>query len=255
MLTTPVLHRLVRLAEANGWRLASSVITGSCKASEVCAELCANGRVDELERLHRFTHDWEAAGSLLLRSGDPHAFDAYEAHDRNPPAPSRNTSKVWPRYGSNNTTMATPSRWGVNQLHVDIINQTVRAARLADGQAERSRGGRHRRRRGRLVGDVVATAATTVAAHLDRGRSEPRHLDRHRHRRRWVPDRVPPGRTRRRHPPPGLRHRARPVGVRRHRARLSVRHRDHRHGPGLHRHDSRRPVRRCRRGATATKSA
>ena len=42
---------------------------------------CAPMEVDELQRLHRFTHEWEATASLQLRSGHP-AFAAYEAHDR-----------------------------------------------------------------------------------------------------------------------------------------------------------------------------
>ena len=73
------------LAEANQWRL---VLVGDHRQLQAVgrgglfAELCANGRVDELERLHRFTHPWEATASLQLRSGDPRALDAYEAHDR-----------------------------------------------------------------------------------------------------------------------------------------------------------------------------
>ncbi len=85
MVSTPALHQLVSLAEANQWRL---VLVGDHRQLQAVgrgglfAELCANGRVDQLERLHRFKHDWEAAASLQLRSGDPRALDAYEAHDR-----------------------------------------------------------------------------------------------------------------------------------------------------------------------------
>ena len=85
MISTPALHQLVTLAEANQWRL---VLVGDDRQLQAVgrgglfAELCANGRVDQLERLHRFNHDWEAAASLQLRSGDPRALDAYEAHDR-----------------------------------------------------------------------------------------------------------------------------------------------------------------------------
>ena len=85
MISTPALHQLVSLAEANQWRL---VLVGDDRQLQAVgrgglfAELCANGRVDQLEHLHRFKHDWEAAASLQLRSGDPRALDAYEAHDR-----------------------------------------------------------------------------------------------------------------------------------------------------------------------------
>ena len=85
MLSTPALHQLVTLADRNRWRLA---LVGDPRQLQgvgrggLFAELCANGRVDELERLHRFTHPWEAAASLQLRRGDPAALDAYEAHGR-----------------------------------------------------------------------------------------------------------------------------------------------------------------------------
>ena len=45
-------------------------------------ELCAGGRDEHHETIHRFTHRWEAAASLLLRSGDLRGLDAYEAHGR-----------------------------------------------------------------------------------------------------------------------------------------------------------------------------
>ena len=45
-------------------------------------ELCATGRVEELEQIHRFTEPWEAAASLMLRAGDPRGLDVYEAHGR-----------------------------------------------------------------------------------------------------------------------------------------------------------------------------
>ena len=85
MLSTPDLHRVVTLVAANQWRLA---LIGDPRQLQgvgrggLLDELCANGRVDQLERLHRFKHPWEAAASLLVRSGDPRAFDAYEAHGR-----------------------------------------------------------------------------------------------------------------------------------------------------------------------------
>ena len=85
MLTTPALRQLVELADAHHWRVA---LVGDHRQLQgvgrggLLAELCRNGRVVELERVHRFTHDWEAAASLLLRAGDVRSFDAYEAHGR-----------------------------------------------------------------------------------------------------------------------------------------------------------------------------
>ena len=60
MVSTPALHQLVSLAETNRWRL---VLVGDHRQLQAVgrgglfAELCANGRVDQLEHLHRFTHD------------------------------------------------------------------------------------------------------------------------------------------------------------------------------------------------------
>src|SRR5829696_4567531 len=84
-LSTPALHQLVSLADRNRWRVAlvgdPTQLQGVGRGG-LLAELCVNGRVEQLERLHRFTHTWEAAASLRLRCGDPRGLDAYEAHGR-----------------------------------------------------------------------------------------------------------------------------------------------------------------------------
>ena len=161
MLSTPALHQLVTLAEANRWRL---VLVGDHRQLQAVgrgglfAELCANGRVDELERLHRFTHRWEAAASLLLRSGDPRALDAYEAHDRIIPgsldAHLERMATTWIEHHERGETVALVA--STNE-HVDAINRAVQAARLAAGHLDRDTaapiaGGEHVH-----VGDVVAT--------------------------------------------------------------------------------------------------
>ena len=61
------------------------MITANYKPSVVagCSPRSApQSRAIELERVHRFTHDWEAAASLRLRHGDLRALDAYESHGR-----------------------------------------------------------------------------------------------------------------------------------------------------------------------------
>ena len=85
MLSTPDLYDLIGLVDERRWRLA---LVGDPRQLQavgrggLVAELCSNGRVDSLDRLHRFTHAWEAAASLHLRHGNPQAFDAYECHGR-----------------------------------------------------------------------------------------------------------------------------------------------------------------------------
>jgi hypothetical protein len=161
MLSTPALHQLVLLAEAQRWRL---VLVGDHRQLQAVgrgglfAELCANGRVDQLEQLHRFTHDWEAAASLLLRSGDPRALDAYEAHDRIIPGSIADhlerIALTWIEHRQRGETVDLVAS---TNDHVDAINRWVQAARLDAGHLDGERavpiaGGEHVH-----VGDVVAT--------------------------------------------------------------------------------------------------
>jgi conjugative relaxase-like TrwC/TraI family protein len=137
MLSTPALHQLVSLAEANQWRL---VLVGDHRQLQAVgrgglfAELWANGKVHELERLYRFTHEWEATASLQLRSGDPRALDAYEAHDRIIPGTLDDhlaaMADTWiNRYQHGGTVALVAS----TNDHADAINHAVQAARLAGG--------------------------------------------------------------------------------------------------------------------------
>jgi conjugative relaxase-like TrwC/TraI family protein len=161
MISTPALHQLVTLAEARRWRL---VLVGDDRQLQAVgrgglfAELCANGRVDRLEHLHRFTHDWEATASLQLRCGDPRALDAYEAHDRIIPGTLAEhlaaIADTWIDHHRNADTVALVAS---TNDHVDAINRAVQAARIAAGQldpdtAASIAGGEHVH-----VGDVVAT--------------------------------------------------------------------------------------------------
>ena len=195
MVSTPALHQLVSLAEANQWRL---VLVGDHRQLQAVgrgglfAELCANGRVDQLERLHRFTHDWEAAASLQLRSGDPRALDAYEAHDRIIPgtlddhlaAMADIVDRTPRRRGETVALVASTND------HVDAINHAVQVARVAAGQlnpdiAAAIAGGECAH-----VGDVVATRRNDrTLDHLGRRACpQPGDLDRHGDRDRWFVD-------------------------------------------------------------------
>jgi hypothetical protein len=161
ILSTAALYQLVTSAEANRWRL---VLVGDHRQLQAVgrgglfAELCANGRVDTLEALHRFSHRWEAAASLLLRSGDPRALDAYQAHDRIIPgtldAHLERMTSTWIAHHQRGETVALVAS---TNDHVDAINLAVQAARLSAGHldpdtAAEIAGGDHVH-----VGDVVAT--------------------------------------------------------------------------------------------------
>jgi conjugative relaxase-like TrwC/TraI family protein len=161
MLSTPALHQLVTLAEANRWRL---VLVGDDRQLQAVgrgglfAELCANGRVDQLEHLHRFTHDWEAAASLQLRSGDPRALDAYEAHHRIIPGTLADhlaaIANTWiDHHRSGDTVALVASR----NNHVDAINRAVQTARVAAGHLDPNTAVQIAGGECAHVGDVVAT--------------------------------------------------------------------------------------------------
>ncbi len=122
------------------------------------AELCANGRVDELERLHRFTHPWEAAASLQLRRGDPAALDAYQAHGRivagtldDHLARMADDVDRPPRRGRSLAIVASTND------HVDTINHAIQTARLAAGHLDPTMATRIAAGETVHVGDVVAT--------------------------------------------------------------------------------------------------
>ena len=161
MVSTPALHQLVSLAEANHWRL---VLVGDHRQLQAVgrgglfAELCANGHVDELERLHRFKHDWEAVASLQLRSGDPRALDAYEAHDRIIPGTLDDhlaaMADTWIEHQQPGGTVALVAS---TNDHVDAINHAVQAARIAAGHVNPHSVAAIAGGECAYVGDVVAT--------------------------------------------------------------------------------------------------
>jgi conjugative relaxase-like TrwC/TraI family protein len=161
MLTTPALHQLVTLADRNGWRLA---LVGDPRQlqgvgrSGLVAELCANGRVETLERLHRFTHRWEAAASLQLRSGDPQALDSYEAHDRIVPGTLEQhldrIAATWIDHHQDGRTIALVAS---TNDHVDTINNAIQAARADAGHLDPDFATRIAAGESAHVGDVIAT--------------------------------------------------------------------------------------------------
>ena len=138
MLATRDLHQLTRLADQQQWRLAlvgdphqlHSVARGG-----MFAELCATGRRIELDTIHRFHNDWEAAASLKLRHGDPTGLNAYLDHDRILAAPfdehlaSIATACSLAHHHGEHLAVTTTTN-----DHVDAINHAVQAHRLTAGQ-------------------------------------------------------------------------------------------------------------------------
>ena len=161
MLNTFDLHTLTHLAERNSWRLA---LVGDPRQLSAVGrggmfdELCATGRVVELQRVHRFSEPWEAAASLGLRRGDPRVLDSYEGHGRvvaGPLAEHIHTiADRWLDGHDNGKTLAitTTTNTHVNQINLAIQSLRVDcgdlhpdvSAEIADGASAH-------------VGDIIAT--------------------------------------------------------------------------------------------------
>ena len=113
MLATGDLHHLTRLADQHHWRLALIGDPHQLHAvgrGGMFAELCATGRTIELDTIHRFRNQWEAAASLKLRHGDPTGLDAYAPTTASSPHRSPNTSTTSPPHGPPATSAASTSR-------------------------------------------------------------------------------------------------------------------------------------------------
>ena len=83
MLNTADLHQLINHTNTHGWRLALVGDPHQLHAvgrGGMFDELCATGLTIELDQLHRFTHDWEAAATLELRRGDASVLNTYVEH-------------------------------------------------------------------------------------------------------------------------------------------------------------------------------
>jgi hypothetical protein len=138
MLSTPALHGLVEFAEANRWRV---VLVGDPRQLQAVGrggmfdELCATGRVDTLEHLHRFQHRWEANASLRLRAGDPRALDHYELFGRiHAGTFHTHVGEIAERWIDLTTQGRTVGIVASTNEHVDHLNRAVQYTRRLEGQ-------------------------------------------------------------------------------------------------------------------------
>ncbi|MDW3216249.1 MAG: MobF family relaxase [Ilumatobacteraceae bacterium] len=186
MLATSDLYRLTLLTDEHHWRLALIGDPQQLQAvgrGGMFAELCATGRTIELDTIHRFDNDWEAAASLKLRHGDPTGLQPYLDHDRIHPAPFAehcdNIANFWmsARFRGEHIAVTTTTN-----EHVDAINQAVQAHRLETGQL----GAGIHHGDGRLfVGDLIVTRHNQRLLHTTCGDSV-------RNRDYWTIDHIAP---------------------------------------------------------------
>jgi hypothetical protein len=138
MVSTPALARLTTLATAQGWRLALVGDPHQLQAvgrGGLFHELCATGRAHELQRIHRFTAEWEAAASLQLRHGDPRGWDAYIEHGRVLPGTfDEHLITAAHRWLTVTAAGGTVSVIAATNEHVDALNAAIQRARVDFGQ-------------------------------------------------------------------------------------------------------------------------
>ena len=212
MISTPALHQLVTLAEANRWRLA---LVGDPRQLQgvgrggLLAELCTNGRVEQLERLHRFTHRLGgrrvAAAAIRRPTRLRRLRDPRPDHPRHPRAAPRPHGRHLDR-----DQAARPNRGigGVDQRsrrHHQRRHPTSPARRRPPRPT-------HRNRWSPVASTPTSATSSRPAATI--GASSPRPAKPVRNRDTWTVtaigrrrflDRVAPRWTRRRHPPRRLR--------------------------------------------------
>ena len=161
MLNTADLHRLVVHAEQREWRLALVGDPYQLQAvgrGGMFQELCATGRTNELEHLHRFTNDWEAATSLRLRAGDPEALHFYNTFGRIRAGTfddhlDTNTN-AWTRCRDDGETISITT---TRNEHVHAINEYIQQHRVGANELDPTTIVELADESWAMVGDIVAT--------------------------------------------------------------------------------------------------
>jgi conjugative relaxase-like TrwC/TraI family protein len=191
MVSTRRLAELAAVADSRGWRvvLAGDPLQFSAVGrGGMFGHLVDTCGAIELDRVHRFAHEWERDASLRLRRGDLSVVDTYDEHGRihglRPDRAERAVVKAWAEHRANGETVAmlAPGNDTVVRL-----NQLAQHHRFTIGELDRQSPWLHAGPYLVHVGDEIVT------------RHNDRHLrtDQHamvRNRDRWtVADITPEG--------------------------------------------------------------
>jgi conjugative relaxase-like TrwC/TraI family protein len=171
--STPKLAALARLADQHQWRI---VLVGDPRQFSAVGRGGMFGHlVDslgavELERIHRFQHNWERRASLQLRSGDPAALLQYERHGRLHGGTfgqmESEIIEAWQQARRQGETVALMANSNETVTHV---NQLAQHVRLITGELNR-RGPRLRvAEQTLLVGDEAVTRRNDRTLRTDQG--------------------------------------------------------------------------------------
>jgi ATP-dependent exoDNAse (exonuclease V) alpha subunit len=172
MLATAKLAELIRLAEDRSWRVA--LVGDPFQFSAVGRGGMFGMIIDthggiELDRVHRFTNNWERTASLQLRRGDPTVADTYERegrlHGGNVEQIERAAVSAWWRHrtAGESTLLMAPSNDTVDRLNQAAQQRRIRAGEIGTGEwLEYPNGLRLH------VGDEIATRRNDRTIETDR---------------------------------------------------------------------------------------
>jgi conjugative relaxase-like TrwC/TraI family protein len=172
MLATAKLAELIRLADDRAWRVA--MVGDPLQFSAVGRGGMFGMLIDthggiELDRVHRFTNDWERAASLQLRRGDPAVADLYEREGRLHGGTSEQIERAavsaWWRHWKHDeiVLLMAPSNDTVDRLNQRAQQRRIIAGELdPDRFAETTDGVRLH------IGDVIATRRNDRSIETDR---------------------------------------------------------------------------------------
>ncbi|MDQ6944740.1 MAG: AAA family ATPase, partial [Actinomycetota bacterium] len=190
MVSTPKLAELADLADQRGWRLA--LVGDPLQFSAVGRSGMFGHLIDcygaiELDRVHRFAHEWERDASLRLRRGDTEVLDLYDEHGRIHGGTRRQMEQAvvaawWQaRARGESVAMMAPT----NEIVVDL-NRRAQALRLREGEIDPAGPSVSVSNYRLHVGDQVATRQNARQLHTDRGLMV-------KNRDQWEIDAVHPG--------------------------------------------------------------
>jgi len=173
MLATPKLAELAHLAEEKRWRVA--LVGDPMQFSAVGRGGMFGMLIDthgaiELDRVHRFTNDWERAASLQVRRGDPSVADTYERegrlHGGTADQMERAFMTAWWRHrrAGESTLLMAPSIETVDRLNRAAQRRRIAAGELADGECFELPSGLRLH-----VGDEIATRHNDRSIETDHG--------------------------------------------------------------------------------------
>jgi len=171
--STPKLAALVRLADDKAWRV---VMVGDPRQFSAVgrggmfAHLIDTYGAIELDRIHRFTHQWERDATRRLRQCDVTVIDLYKSHGRlhdgTPGAMEAAIVEAWSQARGRGESVALMAK---TNLTVDRLNRVTQQRRIDAHELDPNGPALDVARERLLVGDEVATRRNQRTLRTDCG--------------------------------------------------------------------------------------